>query len=235
VWAPEAREREDVVEGQRKDSGFEWRSVIAVLCVTLVTIVAVATGCGSSGQLPAIAAPSTGPTTIQVRVVTDRTWRFRMAYPDGWVGTRYENPEQHAPAGSLLFLAAFADPHGAKGNGSYLDSVQLAIYQLETPLQPSDLTPQLASQIAVKMILRGMTSFSARELRKVKVGGVPGWTVGYQFKAGSQTVDANSILIVRGDRAYWLTTQSGAYSWQRIATTLATCQGGFRLLPASGR
>jgi len=205
--------------------------VIAVLGVTLMMCVAVAAGCGSAGQLPAIAAPQTAVKTIQVRVITDKTWRFRMAYPDGWVGTRYENPDQTAPAGALLYLVAFADPHGVVGNGNYLDSVQLAIYRLEKPMRPGDLTPRLGTQIAVKMILKGMTSFSPRELKKVDIHGVPGWTVGYQYAAGSQTVDANSVLIVRGEYAYWLTTQSGAYSWQRIASILATCQGDFKLLP----
>jgi len=201
----------------------------AVLAAFLTTVVAA--GCGSSGQLPAIAAPSATAKTVKVRVVSNPDWQFRMAYPNGWVGTRYQNPQPDGGNGTLQFLLAYADPHGAQSSGTYLDSVQTAVYQLDKPMRPADLTAQAASQLATGVILKGMKSYSARAFKKVDVAGVPGWALGYQFKVGSQVVDANSILIVKGRRAYWMTAQSGAYSWQKIASTLATCQRYFKLLP----
>ena len=67
---------------------------------------------------------------------TTTKYGFRVAYPFGWVGTRYQNPQPDGREGTLLHLVAFADPKGAQGDGSYLDSVQVAVYQLEGPLKP---------------------------------------------------------------------------------------------------
>lgn len=208
-----------------------WRACVAVAAVLAVACAAsIATGCASSGTLPAIAAASPTASTIKIRVLPVKEWGFKMAYPDGWVGMHYTNPKPGEADDTLQFLIAYADPHGVQGNGSYLDSVQVAVYRLSTSRQPSDLTQQMAVQIAQRVMLKDMSSFSLRALKKVDVGGVPGWSVGYQYSVGGQIVDANSMLILKGHRAYWMTSQSGAYDWQKVATTLDTCQRYFELL-----
>jgi hypothetical protein len=56
---------------------------------------------------------------------------------------------------------------------------------------------------------------------------VPAWRLGYQYSVGGEVVNANSMLIVKGKRAYWTTTQSGAYTWRTVSPILATCERYF--------
>jgi hypothetical protein len=201
----------------------------AVLAICIVATVA--TACGSSGKLPAYASPSATAKTLKIRKIEDGKYRFRMAYPFGWVGTRYENPKPGGPEGTLQAVAAFADPKGAQASGSYVDSVQVAVYQLDRPLSPGDLTLESASSLMYRVILRDIASVSPRtNVEPIKVHGVPAWRAGYQYKVGGEIVDANSTLIVKGKWAYWMTTQSGAYTWRTVSPILATCEQYFEVL-----
>jgi hypothetical protein len=215
--------------GARGWCPFAARVVAVLLVVAFAATTAAA--CGSSGQLPAYASPSATAASIKVHEIEDKTYGFRMAYPVGWVGTRYQNPDPGGAEGTLQYVAAFADPKGAQGNGSYLDSVQVAVYQLERPLTPDALTPATARRLIYKVILRDMESMSPRsDVKPVKVHGVPAWHVGYQFSAGGEVVNANSTLIVKGEYAYWATAQGGAYTWRTVSPTLATCDQHFEVL-----
>jgi len=187
--------------------------------------------CGSSDKLPAYAQPSATTGSITVLKVEDKVYGFRMAYPKGWVGTRYANPSPSGQTGVLEFAAAFADPKGAQADGSFLDSVQVAIYTLAHPSSPKSLGRQGAVKLMFGTILKDMDSMSPRtDVVPVTVDGVSGWRLGYQYKIGGEIVDANSILVVKGKRAYWMTTQGGAYTWRTVAPTLGACERYFRVL-----
>ena len=135
---------------------------ITAICMVAVAAMLVA-GCGSSNKLPAYASASPTATTLKIAKVVNDTYGFEMAYPYGWVGTHFENPETGGAAGATLkYFIAFADPDGSKGNGSYLDSVQVAVYELDRAVQPKELTPAIASRLAVDVILKDMESLSPR-------------------------------------------------------------------------
>jgi hypothetical protein len=207
------------------------RVLRVMMLMYLVSLAAtLVAGCGSSSGLPAIAEPSPTATSLTIGKVVDEKWGFEMAYPNGWVQTHYENPQLGGPEGTLQYMVAYADPKGSQGNGSYLDSLQVAVYRVDSVLQPDALTPQLAARLAAGVILKDVEGFSPRTLKKLDVHGVSGCLVGYQFDVGGKTVNADSILIVKGRRAYWMTAQSGAYTWRTVSPTLATCQNLFRLL-----
>jgi hypothetical protein len=193
--------------------------------------VAAAAGCGSSNKLPAQASASATATTLKMRTVHDTKYDFRMAYPFGWVGTRYENPTAGGPEGTLQYVVAYADPKGAQAGGSYLDSEQVAVYQLARSIAPDSLDLRSASRLIYQVILKGMESLSPRtNVELVKVAGVPAWQVGYEYEVGGEVVAARSALIVKGKRAYWLTAQAGTYTWRTVAPTLETCARQFKLL-----
>lgn len=202
----------------------------AVLLALLVAVL-VPAACGSSDKLPTLAQPSASATSITMLKIEDKVYGFRMAYPKGWVSTRYVNPSPAGQAGALEFAVAFADPKGAQADGSYLDSVQVAGYILARPMRPKDLTRPAATKLMLDTILKDIPTVSPRtSVTPLRVDGVPGWSLGYQYKVGGQIVDANSILVAKGKRAYWMTTQAEAYSWRTVSPTLATCQRYFRVL-----
>jgi hypothetical protein len=220
---------------KRRDSSTQrsTRRLLAAVPLALALLVAalVPAACGSSGELPAYAKPSATATSITMLKIEDKTYGFRMAYPKGWVATRYTNPSPSGQTGDLEYVAAFADPDGAQADGSYLDSVQTAVYTLADPASPKSFTRKDATKLMFGTILKDMDSMSPRtNVVPVTVDGVPGWRLGYQYKVGSEVVDANSILVVKDKRAYWMTTQGGAYSWRTVAPTLALCQRYFRVL-----
>ena len=201
--------------------------------LTLVAVLAAAVSvaaCGSAGQLPSLASPTATATSLKIRKISDDTWGFRMAYPDGWVGTHYANPSAEGPEGTLLYVMAFADPKGAEANGSYLDSEQLAVYQLAQPMSPDDLTLESASRLIYKVILKDVTSLSPRtNVEPYKLNGMDAWRVGYEYRVGDEVVAAKSALIVRGRRAYWYTAQAETYAWRTVSLTLETCVRYFHL------
>jgi hypothetical protein len=200
-------------------------TVVAALLLSVL-----GSGCGASGRLPAQASPSATAKSIEIRKVTDHKYGFQMAYPAGWVGTRYANPSPGGPEGTLQYLVAYADPKGARAGGSYIDSEQIAVYALGRPIKPNGLTLESASRLIYKVILKPMANMSPRtNVEPVKVAGYPAWQVGYEYEVGGQVVSARSALMVKGDRAYWLTAQAGTYSYQTVAPTLDTCVRYFRL------
>jgi hypothetical protein len=201
---------------------------VLALAAALLVILA---GCGSSGKLPAQASPSATATSVKIRTITDTKYDFRMAYPFGWVGTRYRAPSPGGPEGTLQYVVAYADPKGAQAGGSYLDSEQIAVYQLARSMSPGDLDIETANRLIYDVILKNMSSLSPRtNLKAVKVAGVPGWQVGYEYQVGGEVVSARSALMVKGDRAYWLTAQAGTYTWRTVAPTLDACVRYFKLL-----
>jgi hypothetical protein len=205
------------------------RNGLLGLLTLAVACVLVTTGCGSSGKLPAWASPSATATSLDIRKVTDEKYGFRMAYPEGWVGTRYEIPKPGGPEGTLQYVVAYADPKGAQAGGSYIDSEQVAIYQLARAMKPDDLTLSSASRLIYHVILKNMESVSPRSnVTKGNVGGVPAWQVSYEFAVAGDVVYARSVLVVKGERAYWLTMQAGTYSYRTVSPTLAACFKYFR-------
>lgn len=213
-------------------AGTRGRPSVKVVLVAVIAMILmyVGSGCGSSGHLPAQASPSATAATLKIRKVHDVDYGFRMAYPAGWVGTRYANPSPSAQDGTLLYVVAYADPEGAQADGSYLDSMQVAVYALDRPMAPDDLTLESASTLIYRVILKDMTSMSPRSnVELVKVGGVPAWQVGYEYEVGGEVVSARSALVVKGKRAYWLTAQAGTYTWRTVAPTLDTCVRFFRI------
>jgi hypothetical protein len=209
------------------------RRLLVAVPVTLALLVAalVPAACGSSDKLPAYAQPSATATSITLLKVEDKVYGFRMAYPKGWVGTRHANPSPTGRTGDLEYVAAFADPEGAQADGAYLDSVQVAVYTLARPMSPKSLERGAAVKLMFDTILKDVDSVSPRtNVVRVTVDGVPGWRLGYQYKVGGEIVDANSTLVAKGKRAYWMTAQGGAYTWRTVSPTLATCERYFGVL-----
>ena len=200
---------------------------VAIGCLVLLA----STGCGSSGKLPAWAPPSPTATSVKIRIIDDAKYHFRMAYPFGWVSTRWEDKGAAGPEGSLRYVVAYADPKGSHAGETYLDSEQVAIYRLDTPTSPGDTTLLSANKLIYGVLLKDMTSLSPRSnVTPIKVHGLPAWQVTYEYAVEGQSVTARSTLITRGRSAYWLTEQAGMYSQRTVAPTLATCLNYFRLL-----
>jgi hypothetical protein len=215
--------------GSRSGSGRE-RLAPLVLVVAVLSLLGLA-GCGSSGRLPAQAAASPTASTLRILTVKDSKYDFRMAYPAGWVGTRYQNPTPGGSEGALQYVVAYADPKGAQAGGSYLDSEQVAVYQLARSMSPDELDIKTANRLIYDVILKDIASLSPRtNLKPVMVAGVPAWQVGYEYEVGGEVVSARSALMVRGERAYWLTGQAGTYTWRTVAPTLDACVRYFKLL-----
>jgi hypothetical protein len=203
----------------------------ALTLLALCVLAAAMAGCGSSGDLPAIAAASPTATSLKVKVLTIDKYGFKMAYPVGWVGTHYERATPGGPEGTLQYLIAFADPKGAQAEGAYLDSEQVAVYQLAKPMKPRDLTKEVANRLVYHVFLKDIPDVSPRSnWRAINVYGLPGWQVIYEYSAHGKEVTAQANLITRGNRAYVLTQQSEIYAQRKVAYTLQTVLGYFRLL-----
>jgi hypothetical protein len=188
-------------------------------------------GCGGAGKLPASANPSPTASSVSIKIVRDTKYRFRMAYPSGWVSTRWEHEGAVGPDGSLQYVVAYADPKGAHAGGTYLDSEQVAVYRLDTPMTPDELTLESASRLIYRVILKDIPTLSPRSnVKPIKVHGVPAWVVTYEYAVRGGQVTATSTLIVKGHNAYWLTEQAEMYSQRTVAPTLAACVSYFRLL-----
>jgi hypothetical protein len=188
-------------------------------------------GCGGSGKLPAWAAPSPTASSVNIRIVRDTKYRFRMAYPSDWVSTRWEHKGAAGPHGSLQYVVAYADPKGAQAGETYLDSEQVAVYRLDPAMTPDELTLASASRLIYRVILKDIPTLSPRtNVKPIKVHGVPAWLVTYEYAVQGKQVTATSTLIAKGHNAYWLTEQAGVYSQRTVAPTLAACLNYFRLL-----
>ena len=199
--------------------------------LALCAAAAVMTGCGSSGELPAMAAATPTATTLKVKVITVDKYGFKMAYPQGWVGTHYERSAPGGPEGTLEYLIAFADPEGAQAGGSLLDSEQVAVYRLAKPMKPQDLTVEEADRLVYHVFLKDLPDLSRRaNWKAIKVHGLPAWQVVYEYSAHGKEITAQATLTTRGHRAYLLTQQAEVYSQRTVAYTLETVLEYFELL-----
>jgi hypothetical protein len=204
---------------------------LLLAALALCAAAVVMTGCGSSGELPAMAAATPTAKSIQLKVITIDKYGFRMAYPKGWVGTHFERATPGGPEGTLQFLIAYADPNGAQAEGSYLDSEQVAVYQLAKPMKPQDLTIEEANRLVYHVFLKDIPNVSPRANWKAfKVHGVPAWQVVYEYAVHGKEITAQATLVTRGRRAYLLTQQAGIYAQRTVAYTLSTALEYFELL-----
>jgi hypothetical protein len=205
----------------------------SILVGTILLVACVISACGNDGLLPA-ADRSPQPTsgTVRMKIVTNRDYGFRVAYPAGWVSSSWKRPTSSSPTTPLLYMTAFADPNGAQSKGTYVDAEQVAVYALSKPLTPSQLTRAIANRIIGGVMLADLpkaTSYDT-ELKPTDVHGVPGWHISYEYEVNGQTVTAVSVLLARGARAYWVTQQASTYTWRTVSPTLLTCLAQFRLL-----
>jgi hypothetical protein len=205
--------------------------IILACAASLASLLLLACGCGTQGELPAATRSVAAVGRLDVQVVTDKQHGFRIAYPKGWVHSVWDGPSSGEGKGPLEYLLAYADPEGAQSGGAYVDAEQVAIYRLDKPVAPHELRKATAERIIGGMLLRDLPDLATRsKLKQVDVHGTPGWHVAYEYTVNGETVMASSILFAKGRRAYWVSLQASPYDWRTVNPILGSCLEYFRLL-----
>jgi hypothetical protein len=182
-----------------------------------------AAGCagGSSGG----GAAQDGDSTT---TYTNETFRFSITHD-----TLLTQGEPGGPGDSkAAFAVAFVDTGGPAAGGSYVDGVQVAVFELARAVKPSEvggLKTQVEPVVAER--LAELPSGEVTEpVSKTTVNGTPGFTVSYTFSRGGVPVSAVSSFLFSGQYQYEVTGQASRADWTKLQPVLEAAMASFTVL-----
>ena len=182
-------------------------------------------GCG--GGVPVIAPPSPPPARVSASTFESANYRFRVAYPSGWVRSM-STAAKAAKPGELVFSVAFADPKGTVAGGSYVNAMQVSVYRRPAGGgTPRALAQELLTAYAARLpkVALGPTSWKPITMKRVS-----GFGLRYKYTVGSVEIWAQSIALLRDDYAYLITGQASAETWRTEWPRMSVTLGAFTLL-----
>jgi hypothetical protein len=194
---------------------------LVILLVAAVGALALS-GCKASVSV----STSSGPKTY-----TNHQYGFSMTYDSMF---RQGSPAAASGAGgSSVFDVGFANPDGAKVNGKYVDSLEIAVYKLLRVVQPREVTSAKVKQEfdgVVTQMMGGLSSAAILEpLTATEVNGTPGFAFSYTFSDGDTTLKAVTYFLIKGQYEYQITAQATTTHWDGVKSKLQSAVASFKV------
>ena len=204
-------------------------NVLALPALALLLIIASLPGCGSGGALPATGGVASAPARLKVRMYKDRQLRFTVAFPQGWVVSKWHAPAGVPKTGDLVSTVAFANPKGTTINGRYVDAEHVSVSQLDRAVKPGAKYPDTSRRIMSNLLHKLTDAQPTGPPTEFTSNGDPGWRISYSYTLDGQQIFASSGLILKHQYAYWLTGQSAAGAWRTTWPVLRVAMGAFKV------
>ncbi len=180
-------------------------------------------GCGDSGDSAASGA----------KVYTDPDYGFSFEYPANWQIQEGDSSDVTAGGSATTSVGVF-DPEGAVADDTYVDLVQVSVYELNVAVDES-MMPDI--QAEVEQVLASLESQAANietveALSETTVGDVPGFKVTYSFSKGDRPVTSTLYFLFDGGLEYQLTMQAATENWEKNTPIFDALVSSFQPGPA---
>ncbi len=151
-----------------------------------------------------------------VETYTDETYGFSFQYPDDWKLQQISDGADVTSGASPALVVAAFDPDGAKTDTSYVDLVEVSIYELTGVIDDS-VMPELEAE--VQTVFAGLESQGSdlkvvEGMTAVSMAGVKGWKITYSFDKDGVPAQSSLYLLFGGSLEYQLLVQAAASSWE---------------------
>ncbi len=190
----------------------------AALVLVVVATASLLSACGGETS-------SNGDTTTY----TDATYGYSFQYPSSWKVQQGDTADVSAGSASAASVGVY-DPKGAVAEDTYIDMVQISVYQLNVVVDES-VMPEIKTEVeGVLDSLEGQAGdlTTLEPLTEVTVGDMTGYRVTYSFSKNNAPVTSTLYFLFSGDKEYQLTVQAADTNWEAK-------QGVFDALLASFR
>jgi len=175
-------------------------------CVLVLTALLVA-GCGGDSD-----------STVSDKVYTDPDYGFSFEYPADWQIQEGDSSDVTA-GGSATSSVGVYDPKGAVADDTFIDLVQISVYELNVTVEKSMMAD---IQTEVEQVLASLES-QAEDIQTVdalsetEVADLPGFEVTYNFSKGTAPVTSTLYFLFDDNLEYQFTLQSTTENWNKNA------------------
>lgn len=178
-------------------------SLVAVLALMVVVALLALAGCGGDSS-------SDG-----VKSYTDGTYHCTFEYPSGWELQQGGTADVSAGGDAAASVGVY-DPKGAVAEETYIDMVQVSVYELNVTVDES-LMPEIKTE--VEAVLASLES-QAGDLKTVEplaeasLGDMYGYKITYSFAKNNAPVTSTLYFMFFGDKEYQITVQAADENWE---------------------
>ena len=196
-------------------------------------VIGCATGLGQALRGEAITEPSTTAQaraeTGETKTYTDATYDYSFDYPGSWQLQEGDTADVSAGGASVGSVGVY-DPKGAVAEDTYIDMVQVSVYELSVVVDES-VMPEIKAEL--EAVLESLQSQAGdlqtvEPLAEITGGGIDGYKVTYSFAKNSAPVISTLYVLLSGDREYQLTVQAASENWEKNQSVFQTITGSFR-------
>jgi hypothetical protein len=151
----------------------------------------------------------------QDKIYTDPDFGFSFEYPADWQLQEGDSSDVTAGGSASTSVGVF-DPEGAVADDTFIDLVQISVYELNVTVDES-VMPEI--QTEVEQVIASLESQAADiqtldPLSETKVGDMRGFEVTYSFSKGSAPVTSTLYFLFDGNLEYQFTAQSSTENWE---------------------
>jgi PsbP-like protein len=180
-----------------------WSSTLLGCVVVLMAFLA--WGCSGDG----------GSAGGEDKIYTDPDFGFSFEYPADWQLQEGDSSDVTAGGSASTSVGVF-DPEGAVADDTFIDLVQISVYELNVTVDES-VMPEIQGE--VEQVIASLESQAADiqtldPLSETKVGDMRGFEVTYSFSKGSAPVTSTLYFLFDGNLEYQFTAQSSTENWE---------------------
>lgn len=127
-------------------------------------------------------------------------------------------PATQVTTGEAVFSTVFADKDGARVGDSYVDAVQVSVYELAREVEAKEV-PGLKQEVqgVVDQLLASSPSAEVvAPLEEVTVNGLPGFGLTYTYSQDGTEMTAVSFFLFQGKYEYQITAQAASENWDAL-------------------
>jgi hypothetical protein len=178
--------------------------VLSVLALALIAMLVSLTACGDDSS------SSTGKKTY-----TDQKYGYSFEYPGDWKLEEGGAADISAGGSSAASVGVY-DPEGAVAEDTFIDMMQVSVYELNVTVDES-LMPEIKGE--VEAVLENLENQAGGldtvvPLAEAELGGMSGYSVTYSFAKNGAPVTSTLYFMFSGDVEYQLTVQAADENWQ---------------------
>jgi hypothetical protein len=192
--------------------------MLAVLVLVVFVTTALLSACGGDTS-------SSGDT----KTYTDDTYGYSFEYPSSWEIQQGDTADVSAGSASAASVGVY-DPKGAVAEDTYIDMVQISVYELTVVVDES-VMPEIKTE--VEGVLDSLEDQAGdlttlEPLTEVTLGGMKGYKVTYSFAKNNAPVTSTLYFLFSGDKEYQLTVQAADTNWEAKQETFSALLASFK-------
>ncbi len=149
------------------------------------------------------------------KIYTDTNHGYSFEYPAGWEVQQGGTADVEAGSSASTSMGVY-DPKGAVAQDTYIDMVQVSLYQLNVVVDESVMDEIKTEVESVLSSLENQAGDLAtvEPLAETTVGDMEGWQVTYDFQKNGAPVTSTLYFLFWGDKEYQLTVQAAKENWE---------------------